>query len=95
MTDKLSVTPTLYALVTVYIIADLLTGYRLVIVCSNENEEQSHIINKLHRYRRQFAEPANDEQMRLYLKSHLTDKALNDFAASVVDHEKYIMIILS
>lgn len=69
------------------------TGYRLVIICSNENEEKSLIISRLHRCRRQFAEPKNDDQLKCYLKVHFTDqmksRALHALAASSVDHEKY------
>ena len=69
------------------------TGYRLVIICSNENEEKSLIISRLHRCRRQFAEPKNDDQLKCYLKAHFTgqmkSRALLAFAASSVDCEKY------
>ena len=48
------------------------TGYRVVIICSSENEEKSHIIMKLHSCRRQFAEPTNDDHIKRYLKAHFT-----------------------
>lgn len=73
------------------------TGYRLVIICGNENEEKSLVISRLHRCRRQFAEPKNDDQFKGYLKAHFTGKmksrAVHALAASSVDQEKYCFYI--
>ena len=61
-----------------------------MIVCSNENEEKSLIITKLHNCRRQFAEPTNDNQIKQYLKAHFTAylKSMPSHAsAASVDHD--------
>ena len=74
-------------------------GYRLVIICGNENEEKSLIISRLHRCRRQFAEPKNGDQFKSYLKAHFTGKmksrTLQAFAASSIDQEKYCYYIIT
>ena len=70
--------------------------YRLVIVSSNEEEEMSHFISKLHLYRRPFI-PRNDlNEFKHYLASKLTrqvqeceNQQVAVTSASVVDHEKY------
>ena len=48
-----------------------LEGYRVVIVCSNHDEDKSHIVSKLEIYRKQFVIP-NDDGYRDYLKHHFT-----------------------
>lgn len=49
--------------------------YRLVIVCSNEEEEKSHFISKLHLFRRPFI-PKNDlQEYQKYLAIHFTNQA--------------------
>ena len=70
-------------------------GYRLVIICSNEEEEKSHIISKLHNCRRPFALTLDTEQCQRYLTSHFTgqiesfNSSQNPPAmASNIDHEK-------
>jgi hypothetical protein len=64
--------------------------YRLVIICSSEGEEKSLIISRLHRCRRQFAEPKNDIQLKGYLKAHFTGQIKFEApAASFIDSEKY------
>ena len=72
--------------------------YRLVIVSSNEEEEMSHFISKLHLYRRPFI-PLNDlNEFKHYLASKLTRQVqeceVAVTSASVIDHEKYICIIM-
>ncbi len=74
--------------------------YRLVVICSKEDEDKSHIISRLHNYRRSVAPKlvvtVNDA--REYLKAHFvhqTDMELDSQAtptsnqrASMVDPEK-------
>ena len=71
--------------------------YRLVIVCSNEEEEKSHIISKLHSCRRPFAQKLDTDQCQRYLKAHFTGQVeslsasysqLQPAMASAVDHEQ-------
>ena len=73
-----------------------------MIICSNEEEEKSHIISKLHSCRQPFSQIFDDEQCQDYLKAHFTGKveSLSSFTsqmqlvtASDVDYEKYINII--
>ena len=69
-----------------------------MIVCSNEEEEKSYLISKLHVFRRPFV-PANDLQdYKKYLAIHFTHRAQEhenefssqDIAASSVDPEQYV-----
>ena len=72
--------------------------YRLVIICSNQDEEKCHIISKLHPYRRPYGVPGDINMYRRYLQKHfVSDKGpaqqtkgtgtLN--VASAVDRERY------
>jgi hypothetical protein len=76
-------------------------GYRLVIICSNEEEEKSHIISKLHSCRRPFSQICDTKQCRSYLKAHFTGQVeslspstsqMQLITASSVDYEKYVHI---
>jgi hypothetical protein len=69
----------------------------LVIICSNEEEEKSHIISKLHSCRRPFAQKLDTDQCQGYLKAHFTGQveSLSSYSsqmqpvmASAVDHEQ-------
>ena len=72
-------------------LVSLPTGYRLVIICSNEEEEKSLIVLKLHNCRRPFAQVLDVEQCQHYLKSHFTESThLQPNTASSVDHEKCV-----
>ena len=72
--------------------------YRLVIICSNEEEEKSHIISKLHSCRRPFAQKLDEDQCKRYLKTHFTGQVeslsssyssqMQPAMASAVDHEQ-------
>ena len=77
-------------------------GYRLVIICSNEEEEKSHIISKLHTHRRPFAQICDTDQCQRYLKNHFTGKVeslsyspsqMQLVTAPDVDYEKYAVLI--
>ena len=74
-----------------------------MIICSNEEEEKSHIISKLHSCRRPFSQIFDDEQCQDYLKAHFTGKVeslssstsqMQLVTASDVDYEKYVDIII-
>lgn len=72
--------------------------YRLVIVCSNEEEEMSHFISKLHLFRRPFIPRSDPKDYRNYLIAKFTQHS-RDFGqsttvipASLVDYEKYVNI---
>ena len=79
-------------------------GYHLVIICSNEEEEKSHIISKLHTHRRPFAQIYDTDQCQRYLKAHFTGEVeslscspsqMQLVTASEVDYEKYVHEIFS
>ena len=70
-----------------------------MIICSNEEEERSHIISKLHSHRRPFAQIYDTDQCQHYLKAHFTGQveSLSSFpsqmqlvTASEVDYERYV-----
>ena len=68
-----------------------LIDYRLVIISSNEEEEKSHFISKLHLYKRPFLSRSNIAEIRDYLAAKLTIpiQDMEDFgSASVVDYDK-------
>ena len=75
--------------------------YRVVIVCSNQNEDKSHIISKLEMYRKQFVMPKN-ESFRDFLRHHFTisedgveyQHGVLLINASVVDPDKYVSSLL-
>lgn len=71
--------------------ARLYVDYRLVLICSNEDEEMSHFISKLHLSRRVFMPQSGVGQITY--KSYLASKFTvgGDCPASTVDHEKYVM----
>lgn len=64
-----------------------------MIICSNEDEEKSHVITKLHSYRRPFPVTMDSEQCKRYLKAHFTRQVESAaysliHPASEIDHEK-------
>ena len=79
------------------------TGYRLVVICSNQDEEKSHIISKLHFYRRPYAVPSEITKYQRYMKQHFVAEGEPDHrnraswlpvVASEVDHEKCVWWLL-
>jgi hypothetical protein len=82
-----------------YLYFIFLTGYRLVIISSNEEEEMSHFISKLHLYRRPFFSRNGLSEFRSYLASKLTKhveemeySAVPSIPASVVDSQRYVIM---
>ena len=45
--------------------------YRVVIICSNKDEDKSHIVSKLEIHRKEFIIP-NDDSYKAYLNRHFT-----------------------
>lgn len=85
-------------MIIIIIILFSFTDYRLVIICSNEEEEKSHIISKLHSCRRPFPLMLDSEQCQRYLKAHFIDQTESDASsqsqpatASKVDHETLVI----
>lgn len=65
--------------------------YRLVIICSNEKEDMSHVISRLHKYKCHFMASQIDdvEKYRKYFVNKFTAlHQSDDLPASQVDHEK-------
>ena len=63
------------------------TGYRVVIICSLEDEERAHVVSKLHQYRREYPPLPATTEIAAYLKMHLV--AENRDSAAMVDPETY------
>lgn len=67
------------------------SGYRLAIICSNEEESKSHFISKLHLFRRPFVPPTDIQRFKHYLASKFTRKPEEVdsviTSAAVVDYE--------
>ena len=69
-----------------------------MIICSNEEEEKSHFISKLHLFRRHFVTRTDLQEYRRYLTEHFTSQIQieesstsqygTNTSASVVDHER-------
>ena len=72
-------------LFTMYLYA-LITEYRIVVMCSSESQETSHVVSKLLRYKRDYAVQRNDTDLSKYLKHHLMVPA-----GSTVDPDKYVL----
>ena len=65
--------------------------YKLVIVCSDEDLDKSHMISKLQFFKRQLETLHYDNDYCQYLKSHFVQKSVNSgrrMLASTVDREK-------
>ncbi len=58
------------------LITCIFSAFRLIILCSNEGEDRSHIISCLHANRRQFDTITYDDKQNLkkYLNHHITKK---------------------
>ena len=49
-------------------------GYRLVIICSSQDEEKTPIISKLHLHRRPYVVSSDINKYRTYLRKHFIDE---------------------
>ena len=65
-----------------------------MIICSNEEEEKSHFISKLHLFRRPFVPKSDLQEYQKYLAIHFTNQAddmatqYTGYSASSVDREQ-------
>ena len=78
---------TLYDTITLRIFTD----YRLVIVCSKEGEDKSHIVSKLLLYKKSIVLKHGDKLYQKYLRDHFINRTHGQtisHRASVVDREK-------
>ena len=75
----------------IVIFSCIMIGYRLVIICSKEGEDKSHIVSKLLLYKRSII---LREKCRNYLRRHLIQAGASTQSdivnASIVDHEKLV-----
>ena len=60
--------------------------YRIVIICSSECEETSHVVSKLLQFKRDYAIFQKDEELAEYLKGHF--KTDNIQSAAKIDPDK-------
>ena len=69
-------------------------GYRLVIVCSKEGEDKSHIVSKLLLHKRSII-LKHDDKYQGYLRGHFIQAGGSTQAmkASIVDREKCVKFI--
>ena len=69
-----------------------------MIICSNEEEEKSYFISKLHVYKRPFVPQPLVEEFKHFLINHFTKKIQkaeqpsHDSMASIVDCSKYVYL---
>ena len=75
------------------------TDYRLVIICSNEDEDKSHMVSKLQLYRRPLTTVYSDQDFALYLKNHFiswsrpqSGSSGKEILASEVDPDKLVLL---
>ena len=75
------------------------TDYRLVIICSNEDEDKSHMVSKLQLYRRPLTTVYSDQDFALYLKNHFISwsraqscSSEREIWASEVDLDKLVLL---
>ena len=64
----------------------LSAGYKIVIICSNEDEDK-YIISKLQAFRRQYQSFYSNDKFLQYLRRHF-EQPDDDRLASSVDDEK-------
>ena len=86
-----------------FIINSFIVEYRLVIICSNEEEELSYFISKLHIYKRAFVVPSIVQDYKDYLASKFirstqevmdpSTQADGCIPASDVDSEWYVFCL--
>ena len=60
----------------------LSTEYRIVIICSLEDEERAHVVSKLHQYCREYPPLPPTTEISAYLNKHFVN-AIHDCAAMV------------
>ena len=80
----------------------LLSDYRLVVICSKEDEDKSHIISRLHTFRRPVVPSLDENECRKYLEAHFTlpteldlPQVLHtEYSAAVVDPDKLATLVL-
>ena len=65
----------------------IFSEFRIVIICSSESEETSHVVSKLLQFKRDYAIFQKDKELAGYLKHHFTNKDATSAAA--IDPEKY------
>ena len=65
----------------------LLPDYRLVVICSKEDEDKSHIISRLHTFRRSVVPSLDENECRKYLKAHFTLPTKSDIIPAVLHRE--------
>lgn len=77
----------------------IFVDYKIVIICSNEEEEKSNIIAKLQTYRRPYQGIKADGEFMEYLKSYfipqtnLVDENGVIVKAAAVDIDKYDIVL--
>ena len=60
----------------------LSTEYRVVVVCSLEDEERAHVVSKLHQYHREYRPLPPTTEIAAYLNAHFVT-TIRDCAAMV------------
>ena len=77
-----------------YTIICYLIDYRLVILCSKEGEDKSHIASKLLLHKKSVVLKHSQQAYQIYLQNHFICRADDSLSqvtpnkASVVDHDK-------
>ena len=75
-----------------------LLDYQLVIICSSKDEEKSHMLSKLHVYRRDYTIPSDVTKYQQYLQLHFVTKEDFEYQtkgsvmASQEDHERCLCL---
>ena len=80
------------SLMTIYILMYFTSGYRVVVICSLEDEERAHVVSKLHQYRREYPPLPPTTDIASYLKKHFV--TVNHDSAAMVDPEMYNKILI-
>ena len=76
----------IWTLITILCI--FIAGYRVVVICSLEDEERAHVVSKLHQYRREYPPLPSSAEIASYLKIHFVT-TYHDKATAMVDPEMY------
>ena len=64
----------------------LFSEFRIVIICSSESEETSHVVSKLLQFKRDYAIFQKDKELAEYLKHHFKNTGAT--SAAFIDADK-------
>ena len=77
-----------YILYNLIIVLLSLLGYRIVVICSNKDEDKSNVISKLQIYRRPYQGFDFNSTFLKYLNYHFQQEWNHESASFIADEDK-------